>query len=513
MEVAIVYALLAYPSGRLTTRAERAAVGAGIAIVLLLYMPATFMIGSFPVPTPWTGCTADCPANAFQIFSSTGLDGLGAPVREAAASALFIAVGVILAVRVHRTSPLARTALVPVLAVAICRFVLEGSFLFLRGQDVSVDAVEAVSIAVALTIPLIALGFLLGLLRWRMRTSRALALIGGSLEAVTTVASLQALLREALRDPSLEVSVRRSDGEWEDAGGAPRTAPLSAIGQRALEVEGEGPTLAVVVCDAAVCAQESLVRAVRACVRSALDHERLTRELKASLREVAASRARIAAAADAERRRIERDLHDGAQQRLIALGIRLGLVEDEIERDPAAAHRMLADMRLQTAEAIEEMRALSRGIYPPLLRDAGPAEALRSAALNMTVPVVVRSRNLRRHQQEVESTVFFCSLEAMQNAIKHGGTVHSILVEIDDQDRRLAFTVTDDGRGFDAGNGNGNGSGITNMRDRLAAVGGSLKISFPTAGGTVVRGSIPVAAPTPTARPAFDGPGLTGRTA
>jgi signal transduction histidine kinase len=330
---------------------------------------------------------------------------------------------------------------------------------------------------------------------------------------VTTIASLQALLRDALRDPSLEVSVRRIEGGWEDAAGAARAAPLPAIGQRAIEVQGEGPTVAVVVCDAAVTAQESLVRAVRACVGSALDHERLTRELKASLREVAASRARIAAAADAERRRIERDLHDGAQQRLIALGIRLGLVEDELERDPAAAHRMLADMRLQTAEAIEEMRTLSRGIYPPLLRDAGPAEALRSAALSMPVPVVVRSRNLRRHQQEVESTVFFCSLEAMQNAIKHGGTVHSIIVEIDDEDRRLAFTVTDDGRGFDAANGNGNGRGLTNMRDRLAAVGGSLKISFPKAGGTAVRGSIPVRLTSPTPRPAIDGPGLTGRTA
>jgi hypothetical protein len=181
MEVALIYALLAYPTGRLTSRAERIAVGAGIAVVALLYMPATFVIGSFPVPTPWTGCTAGCPPNAFQIFSGADLGGFGAPLREAVASALFIAVGVILAVRVRRTSPLARTALVPVLAVAICRFVLEGSFLFLRGRDVSTGAVEVVSLAVALTIPLIALGFLLGLLRWRMRTSRALALIGGSL--------------------------------------------------------------------------------------------------------------------------------------------------------------------------------------------------------------------------------------------------------------------------------------------------------------------------------------------
>jgi signal transduction histidine kinase len=492
MEVAILYGLLAYPTGRLTSRADRVAVAAAAAIVLVLYLPGALFSGAYPTPTPWSGCTADCPANAFAVADGSGglMDVLG-PARVAAAAILYTAVAMLLVSRVRRATPLARTSLTPVLTVAIARFAGATAFLVLRASDVPADVTDASALVMALTTPLVVFAFLFGLLRWRLRTARALERIGPGLERATGPASLQALLADSLDDPTLRLYIRGAGGLWRDVDGALVAAPAPAAGRFALQVEDDAGPTALVMCDEAIEPQAPLVDAVRSSVRSAIERQRLAEMLAETREEVAASRSRIAAAADAERRRIERDIHDGAQQRLIALGMSLQLAEDALDRDPGDAGRMLRDLRGEVAKVIDEVRSLCRGIYPPALTAAGPADALRGSALHLPVPVVVRDRGLRRHPADVESAVFFCCMEAIQNAIKHGGGIGSVRVTIEQAEAELRFSVADDGRGFDAGAANG--SGITNMRDRLAALGGELTIAFPGSGGTAVTGVIPLA--------------------
>jgi signal transduction histidine kinase len=322
--------------------------------------------------------------------------------------------------------------------------------------------------------------------------ARALECLGAGLERVTGASSLQSLLADSLGDSRLRLYLAAADGSWHDADGARVPRPVSGDGRFALEIEEAPGSSALVVCDAAVRSQRALLDAVASSVRSVLEHRRLTAMLAETREEVAASRSRIAAAADAERQRIERDIHDGAQQRLIALGIGLGRAEEEIARDPAEAGRLLRDLQAQIGEVVDEVRDLCHGIYPPLLAAAGPADALRSATLRLPVAVTVRDRGLARQPEDLESAVYFCCMEAIQNAIKHGGEIGSVVVEIGQSDRELRFAVSDDGRGFDAGAANG--AGITNMRDRLAALGGELTIGFPPGGGTTVSGSIPLAA-------------------
>jgi signal transduction histidine kinase len=202
------------------------------------------------------------------------------------------------------------------------------------------------------------------------------------------------------------------------------------------------------------------------------------------------SRARLAAAADAERRRIERDLHDGAQQRLIALRVRLQLAEETIGHDPVAGMALLHELGPEVDAVIDEVRSLSRGIYPPLLTDAGPVEALKATALHSPLEVTVTDHVADRHRSEIESAVYFCCLEAIQNAIKHARGATEIQVSVEDGEW-LSFEVHDDGAGFGGGGGSA-GAGLTNMRDRLAAVAGELVVSSAPGAGTTVSGMIPL---------------------
>jgi signal transduction histidine kinase len=224
-----------------------------------------------------------------------------------------------------------------------------------------------------------------------------------------------------------------------------------------------------------------------------LENQRLAAEAEAAMRELQLSRARIAAGAEHERRRIERDLHDGAQQRLVALRIELELAEDVVRKDPERGAERLRELEHELDEALDELRALAHGVYPPVLADRGLAEALRDAALRSTVRVDVVTHDVGRFSTEVEGALYFCILEAMQNVQKHATGARRIVLTLDGSDSgRLRFSVRDDGRGaaiiYE-------GAGITNMRDRLAAIGGEVEVTSRLGVGTVVRGHAPVGRP------------------
>jgi signal transduction histidine kinase len=195
------------------------------------------------------------------------------------------------------------------------------------------------------------------------------------------------------------------------------------------------------------------------------------------------------AAQDEERRRLERNLHDGAQQNLVALKVKLGLAEALAVKDPARAKELVAQLKADANEALETLRDLARGIYPPLLADQGLAAALEAQARKAALPVSVDADGVGRYPQDVEAAVYFCCLEAMQNIQKYAHA-ESATVRLR-EDAGLRFEVEDNGAGFDVAS-TPHGSGLTNMADRLDALGGNFDVNSAPGRGTLIRGRVPV---------------------
>jgi signal transduction histidine kinase len=208
------------------------------------------------------------------------------------------------------------------------------------------------------------------------------------------------------------------------------------------------------------------------------------------IEELRASRQRLVAAQDEERRKIERNLHDGAQQQLVALAVQLKLARTMLDRDPPRVGDMLEALQASATEAIEDLRDLARGIYPPLLADKGLEAALEAQARKSSIPVVVETDAVGRYPRDVESAVYFCALESLNNVAKYAEASRAV-VRLAKSNGHLTFTVTDDGRGFDP-NSNVDGTGLQGMADRLDAIGGTLDVTSAPGSGTTVTGRVPV---------------------
>jgi signal transduction histidine kinase len=227
--------------------------------------------------------------------------------------------------------------------------------------------------------------------------------------------------------------------------------------------------------------------------------ERLVRDLAAQagpvfrnlglIEELKSSRQRLVSAQDEERRRLERNIHDGAQQQLVALSVKLRVLEQLTARDPDRAKILAGELQQETNVALEDLRDLARGIYPPLLADKGLAAALEAQARKAAVPVTVEAEGIGRFPQDVEATVYFCALEALNNVAKYAKATHA-QVRLTNGSAELRFEVTDDGRGFDP-SATGYGTGLQGMADRLAAIGGELAVTSLPEAGTTVIGRVP----------------------
>jgi len=294
------------------------------------------------------------------------------------------------------------------------------------------------------------------------------------------------ILRQALSDPTLRVSYW-VDGrsEWVTGDGRP-----AEPGATDVELRGHDRPIARVGFDGTGTSRE-LVEAAVVEARPELDNAGLRAAVALQLVEVRESRARIVSAADASRRQIERDLHDGAQQHLVALAVKLGLARKLATTEPAAVDSLLGQLRDDVQQALTQVRELAHGIYPPLLRDHGLGEALRNAASRASLPTTVRVGTDRRFGAEVEAAMYFCCLEAMQNAGKHAGDDAEMTVRIGAEGNLLVFEVRDDGAGFDPSSVV-DSHGFVNMRDRVGAFGGSISVTSSPGRGTVVRGSLPL---------------------
>jgi signal transduction histidine kinase len=247
--------------------------------------------------------------------------------------------------------------------------------------------------------------------------------------------------------------------------------------------------------------EEEMLGALARQVGVALHNARLDSALQATLdelrrqaEELRASRKRIVAGADAERRRIERDLHDGAQQRLVSLMVRVSEARELARSGSQGTVAVLDELETELHAALDDLRELSQGVYPPLLSDEGLGEALAAAAGRAALPCRVQADGIGRYAADVETAVYFCCLEALQNAAKHAGEGARAAVLLREQEAQLLFEVRDDGKGFDPGPPPRRGVGLTSMSDRLGAVGGQVRIDSAPGGGVVVRGVVPVQA-------------------
>jgi signal transduction histidine kinase len=237
-------------------------------------------------------------------------------------------------------------------------------------------------------------------------------------------------------------------------------------------------------------AEDKLVEDLAAQAGLVLRNVRLTEELRANLEELRASRQRLVTAQDGERRRIERNIHDGAQQQLVALAVQARIAESLAGKDPERERELLHMVQRGLQDALEDLRDLARGIYPPLLADQGLGAALEAQARRLTVPVAVEPEGVGRYAQEAEAAVYFCVLEALQNVAKYADA-SSATVRLRASAGELRFEVEDDGRGFDPA-ATGYGTGVQGMVDRLAALGGELEVLSGPGHGTTVVGRLPV---------------------
>jgi signal transduction histidine kinase len=237
--------------------------------------------------------------------------------------------------------------------------------------------------------------------------------------------------------------------------------------------------------------QEKLLRDLAAQAGLVLRNVALTADLRARLEELRASRQRLVTAQDEERRRLERNIHDGAQQQLVAIGVKLGLARTLLDRDPAKVGEILEGLQGENQQALEDLRDLARGIYPPLLADKGLAAALQAQARKSPMSVEVEPDGVGRYSQEAEAAVYFCVLEALQNVAKYAQASRTV-VRLATADGGLRFEVEDNGKGFDPER-TPRGSGLTNMSDRLAAIGGDIEVQSRPGRGTVVAGRVPTA--------------------
>ena len=300
-------------------------------------------------------------------------------------------------------------------------------------------------------------------------------------------------LAAALRDSSAQLLFRDPESDaWRDERGcAVEWPPDLPAGRAVMNVGGDEDRGDVaVVHDVAVLDDRELLEGVSGMVLADWRHERLTVDLGRAMTDLEQSRRRIAETADLERARIERDLHDGAQQRLVSLRIRLGMAEEHLRTDPDAGIQLVKDLGFEAEAALDELRSLARGVYPPVLTDRGVPDALRSIAMLVPLPAHVVAVGVTRHPIEIEGATYFTCVEAVQNAIKHAHGATGVWIKLSQTSGQLRFEVRDDGPGF--GLDAVEGRGMRNMRDRVEAVGGRLTVHSEPGRGTRVIGSVPL---------------------
>jgi signal transduction histidine kinase len=387
----------------------------------------------------------------------------------------------------RRETPAVRRTLAPlwVAAVALAlAFIAQGFDDALHLTGVPDSAVNATQRMLNIAIPL---ALLYGLLHVRLVRSSVGDMVV-SLGEQPGAARLREALARTLGDPDLSLAYALPNGGFVDADGRPLSLPSDSRAHTVLRADGE--PIAALIHDPVLADRPHVIEAAGAAARFAIQNERLRAEVRAQLEEVRASRARIVEAGDKERVRVERDLHDGAQQRLLSLSLALRMAEQRLGPSPDPELRdTIEAAKSELDHAIDEIRELARGIHPAILTDEGLAPALESLAERAPVPTHVARAPSERFAAPVEATAYFVVSEALTNAARHASAT-GIRITADRRDGLLLVEVADDGIG---GADLKNGTGLRGLSDRVAAAGGRLRIDSPSGQGTRVVAEIPCA--------------------
>jgi signal transduction histidine kinase len=479
---ALAHLVLAVPSGRLESRYHRVLVTVGYVNATLLQLPG-FLVSDTANDAVCDGC----PANPLLIARNDGLARVAAGLVDLIAVVTIALITVELVRRVRRTRRRERDVYGPLVYAGAATL---GAFACLFASSIIGGPGGRVLLFGAFgTFVTIPYAFLVGLVRGRLSRAAAVAELVEALgRADDQRASLRDSIAEALGDSSLTLAYWIPHAQaYVDAGGRRVELPPPGSGTVATPIERGGAPLALVLHDAALAEERDLVRAVGGAASLTLENERLSAELRARIDELRASRARIVRAGDEERRRLERDLHDGAQQRLVTLALNLRLARDS---DDPAAMRVLTDEAIQElTEATAELRELARGIHPAVLTDRGLKAAVNALAGRALLPVEVQAVPDERLAAAVESTVYFVVAEALTNVTRYAHASHAE-IEIGRQNGSLVVEVRDDGVG---GADPEQGSGLRGLADRVSAVDGRIVVTGAPGAGTVVRAEIPCA--------------------
>jgi signal transduction histidine kinase len=477
------YLFLAFPMGRLEPRAARWIMAVLVIGVLAFFLPWALFSPVIAGGGPLARCAAACPENALQVASAPGLVEVAGRAETYTALAIVVAVLVVYVMRFRNASRPQRRALAAVGMTSL--LFLPAYFVYNFAAWIlylDAEVLDSLAWGIVVTRVLLPLGFLVALLQSGRFATSALRKLLERLAMRPTPERWRTMIAQALDDDALRLAYHDpATARFREADGT-ELAPPVAAGRAWVPVEREGRPVAAMVIDESLTADPELVQAASAATLLAVENGGLEGELRAS-------RARILQAGHEERRRIERDLHDSAQQRLVALRIHLELAGDASD---SAEHRaVLERLGTEVDEAIDELREVAHGLHPEVLAQAGVGPALQAVAMRSAIPVSV-SGTLPRQSQAVELAVYFCCLEGLQNAAKHAGPGAGVTIRLAQDDGRVRFSVEDDGVGFDPAT-TAKGAGLTNLGDRAAAVGGALRVDSSPGRGTRIEGDLPAA--------------------
>lgn len=477
------FLILAYPSGELRSNANRALIA--LTAVLVGGPRLIRLLASDPA------AEGQGYENPYLVLHDPGIAAAMERFPYILDIVVLVAFVVFVAARWLRASGPSRRTLSPVLVPTLGLLLILVADSVTIVVDVPTGVREFFDSAQLLARAAIPIGFLAGLLRTQMARS-AIADLVVELGSTPAPARLRDALANALGDPTLMVGYAAAGtGSYFDAEGAPMRLPAEGSGRAVTMLERDGAPLAAIVHDPALLQDPGLVASVASALRLAVVNERLQSEVEAQLDEVRASRTRIVEAGDAERKRVERDLHDGAQQRLVSLSLALRLARTKLgEEGDADVKLSLEQASAEVKAALSELRELARGIHPQILTEAGLAAAIASLADRAPVDVSV-DVDEGRFSPAVEGAAYFAVSEALANVAKYAQATH-VLVRTGWEDGSLTIQVADDGVG---GADPGLGTGLRGLADRLAAVDGTLEIISPAGGGTRLLAHIPTVAP------------------
>jgi signal transduction histidine kinase len=476
----LTHILLAFPTGEIGTRSARI-------VVAMTYLSAT--VGHWTAVLFQNTIRQGLPRNPLLISDERDFVVVLYRARFILGLVLLIALGIILVRRWRVATPSQRHALTPVLlsgglVMGILGAWYVGPFV---GMPENVRNFLWESRVVALAV--VPFAFLGGLLRSRVAQAGAVSRLVTQLGDVAQERPrLRDVLADALDDPTLTLAFWLPDrGEYVDSEGRKVELPGEGSGRISTPVERHGERIAALVHDASLADEQELVRAVGAAASLALENERLDAELRAKLEELRESRARIVESSDATRRRLERDLHDGAQQRLVSLALTLRLVRARVKEEPERAQQLLDAANRDLDVALSELRELARGIHPAVLSERGLDAALQALANRAPVPVELADTPNDRLPKNLEAAAYFVVAEAITNVAKYANATHAT-VSVQRNNGSVVVEVSDDGVG---GADPAKGTGLRGLADRVAALNGRLDVRSENGRGTTVRATLP----------------------